>query len=400
MSALIGLALVGRAWILRVRLSAVGLAVGLALADAPLRMVTRWFGWGGADAQAGAHNALREAVQRPALLRFASPRERPKDSTMSLSLNSTARTAPASPVALNALNALKALAASTAALATPTPDNSRQPGDPALPARPVHLQRVSPDRASPIGARAPARQAGTRSVAAGAPHESPPEPAGDSAADASGDGTNQRKIKNPRVANRASAAVGVPRFKVASVQGASDIGAVGTFFHKMDNGRAVQVTDKRHFGDEELKQLVRTLGARAGGIDRLDLSSCSHLTDAGLSHIAKLPHLKSLDLSECRHITDAGLAHLAEMVELTELTLAGCIEITDAGLALLAAMRGMEELDISSCARLTSAMVEEVVAEMPSLRRLDATGCDQVSLPLIADRLVARDKPVRWADQS
>jgi formylglycine-generating enzyme required for sulfatase activity len=70
------------------------------------------------------------------------------------------------------------------------------------------------------------------------------------------------------------------------------------------------------------------------------------LTDTGVAHIARIPHLKRLDLVGARRITDAGLAHLSRLKQLSHLSLHGCEDITDAGLRHLEALPALEEVDL------------------------------------------------------
>ena len=67
-------------------------------------------------------------------------------------------------------------------------------------------------------------------------------------------------------------------------------------------------------------------------LEKLDLSRCDQITDAGLVHLKGLTNLEKLDLSYCYQLTDAGLAHLKGLTNLEKLDLSWC-DITDAGLA-------------------------------------------------------------------
>ena len=64
-------------------------------------------------------------------------------------------------------------------------------------------------------------------------------------------------------------------------------------------------------------------------LQRLDVSRCDKITDAGLQFLTGMP-LQHLNASDCS-ITDACLQHLASM-QLQHLNLVGCHDISYAGL--------------------------------------------------------------------
>lgn len=93
------------------------------------------------------------------------------------------------------------------------------------------------------------------------------------------------------------------------------------------------------FDDEALARFLRTYRDRIGGLDLRNTG----ITDAGLRHLAGLPHIEQLTLGNQdlhgfpgvtypqNKITDAGLVHLRGLKELGSLSLGG-LPITDAGL--------------------------------------------------------------------
>ena len=96
----------------------------------------------------------------------------------------------------------------------------------------------------------------------------------------------------------------------------------------------------KSFDDEALGRFVKTYGDRVWG---LDLSNTS-VTNAGLRHLAGLPHIEQLGLGNFgpgrvapgaalpqNKVTDSGLVHLKGLVRLRNLHLGG-LPITDAGL--------------------------------------------------------------------
>ena len=74
--------------------------------------------------------------------------------------------------------------------------------------------------------------------------------------------------------------------------------------------------------------------SRVENVTALDLSGSKALTDEGVRHLARLPHLKHLDLSGTA-VTDRGLAVLRELPALETISLSQT-RITDAGAANLA----------------------------------------------------------------
>jgi len=102
------------------------------------------------------------------------------------------------------------------------------------------------------------------------------------------------------------------------------------------------------FDDAALAGFVRTYGDRVWGLDLRNTG----ITDAGLRHLASLPHLQQLvigneDLSAfpsrtlpLNKITDAGLVHLKGLTTLMSLNLDG-LPVTDAGLDTLSGLPGL-----------------------------------------------------------
>ena len=79
----------------------------------------------------------------------------------------------------------------------------------------------------------------------------------------------------------------------------------------------------------------------------LNLSTCRHITDTGLLHVAQLTQLTTLDLSYCRMITNAGLIQVAHLTDLTTLKLGRCYSITDRGLEHIAQLTDLTGLDLA-----------------------------------------------------
>jgi hypothetical protein len=159
-----------------------------------------------------------------------------------------------------------------------------------------------------------------------------------------------------------------------------EIGGMAEFFDKSKNVRELLIEDPANFTDEMLEELVSMLGDRGPQIERLDLSGCRLLTDAGLAHLAGLTALQALDLSHCDSLTVLpSLDHLTKLqylvlsgcdsltavpnldhlTELQYLVLPRCTSLTE--LPSLDRLTALQSLDLSHCTRLT---------ELPSLVRL------------------------------
>ncbi|KAL0949370.1 hypothetical protein HGRIS_009439 [Hohenbuehelia grisea] len=105
----------------------------------------------------------------------------------------------------------------------------------------------------------------------------------------------------------------------------------------------------------------------------LDLSFCTHLSDAGIAGVvAHAPRLQSLGLSGCTLLTDASLETIARLgASLDMLSLAYVSNITDAGVVkVVRECLNLRCLDLSFCRNLTDMSVFEV-AGLVNLQRLN-----------------------------
>jgi F-box/leucine-rich repeat protein 14 len=115
-------------------------------------------------------------------------------------------------------------------------------------------------------------------------------------------------------------------------------------------------------------------------VNILNLKGCYQLTDEGLKHVAKLPHLTSLTLTGCRFealgqlvklssltslnlsncdITTVELMHVTQLMGLTSLNLSGCHQVTDKGLTHVAHLTNLITLHLGCCG-LTNAKIAEI----------------------------------------
>jgi len=74
------------------------------------------------------------------------------------------------------------------------------------------------------------------------------------------------------------------------------------------------------------------------------------ITDAGMDHVAKLPHLKKLNLFGCDNVTDAGLAKLKTLPSLTNLSVSRA-QVSLSGLNQLGALKHLTRLDVGNLRR-------------------------------------------------
>lgn len=122
-----------------------------------------------------------------------------------------------------------------------------------------------------------------------------------------------------------------------------------------------------------------------GGLEALDLSLCSHITDVGLMLLGSLINLTSLHLDGCEQIRGFGLSRLAPTLK--KLSLAGCHRLS--GKSLVQLPQSLEELSLDSCELILLADIQVLPATLQvlSLARLPHIGNEAAdflsSLPLL-----------------
>lgn len=145
---------------------------------------------------------------------------------------------------------------------------------------------------------------------------------------------------------------------------------------------------------------------RYTALEHLDLSSCSQVTDECLAVVAKHagPKLRSLklakvggftefgleaiakgcqqlvalDLTKCVHLTDAGVTALAKLPKLSTLNMLGCRLVTDDGLCALAAgCEGLKVLLLKLCIGVSDVGATAVASSCLQLHTLDLS-CTEV----------------------
>ncbi|HYN10477.1 MAG TPA: hypothetical protein VES67_24020 [Vicinamibacterales bacterium] len=118
---------------------------------------------------------------------------------------------------------------------------------------------------------------------------------------------------------------------------------------------------------------------RHEGITALDLSGSRAVTDEGVRHLARLPHLTDLDLGATA-ITDRGLEVLRELPALERLSL-GMTQITDEGAAHFAHCNELRDLNLTWTASGDGAL--KALAGKPKLSRLAIGNLTDAGIPLL-----------------
>ena len=119
-------------------------------------------------------------------------------------------------------------------------------------------------------------------------------------------------------------------------------------------------------------------------ITRINFGGTKQMSDAGLAHLARLPHLQELDLSDYPggRITDRGLDVLRHLPELRRLQMCWQGGITDAGVANLRFCHHLESVDLLGTHTGDGAIA--ALAGKRSLRRLKTgRGVTDAALPLL-----------------
>jgi hypothetical protein len=117
------------------------------------------------------------------------------------------------------------------------------------------------------------------------------------------------------------------------------------------------------------------------------------ITDRGLAKLSevKLPKLEYLHLGYCSHITNAGLAHVAKIKSVRWLSLCGSSQISDDGLQNLVGMKKLSALDLRHCDGITDRGLE-TLQEMTNLREIMLGGCKNLTPGAIAALKIALPK--------
>ena len=166
------------------------------------------------------------------------------------------------------------------------------------------------------------------------------------------------------------------------------------------NIRHLQATHLGMVGDDG----VRLLARKCLLLREIDLSYCLRITPACIPALRKLRALGTLGLSSCHGLFDSsrdnkvsGVAprrersdlDAAEFYNLSRLELAEQPALNDIALRAVAERNSktLAFLNVSRCRRITAGGVEGALKVLPSLKRIDLTGCDLIQTSDI-DRFV------------
>lgn len=136
--------------------------------------------------------------------------------------------------------------------------------------------------------------------------------------------------------------------------------------------------------DEAFSELTTS-----GGIHTAELFRCWRLTDRGLSLFVKRngSALRKLELSGCTHITDATLRAIGRFsTDLAELDLTRCLEISDVGINHIVGLSHLEVLLLYADAQL-SRSAYQAIGQLPVLRKLDLCGHENLDTESLMDIL-------------
>jgi hypothetical protein len=125
------------------------------------------------------------------------------------------------------------------------------------------------------------------------------------------------------------------------------------------------VSDPVRFSDRGLATLA-TLDLPK--LDTVIFGHCTNITDASLTYIIKLRHVKWLGLIACPRITDSGLQTLTTMSNLMGLDLRGCTNITDKGLEYLAAKNNWQQIEFGGCQQVSLQAVANLQQRFPNAK--------------------------------
>ncbi|KAK3536130.1 hypothetical protein QTP70_031023, partial [Hemibagrus guttatus] len=118
------------------------------------------------------------------------------------------------------------------------------------------------------------------------------------------------------------------------------------------------------------------------GLQELDLSGCSNLTDVSMTQVLQFPVLQRLSLAMLPEISDEGVASVVLHCPcLTSLALSGCSRLTDAGLArALPRLHRLQRLQLAYCNGITDRSLSLIVQHCKRLRTLDISMCRDITV--------------------
>lgn len=109
------------------------------------------------------------------------------------------------------------------------------------------------------------------------------------------------------------------------------------------------------------------------GIETLDLSYASKISDIGLQHLQRLKNLKVLKLHYCHGIRDHGLEYVAQCHNLTHLDI-GLTRLSSKGFEKLHGLQNLYHLDIRGCVLGSTVLGLASLCKIRSLKSLSLSG--------------------------
>ncbi|XP_051548152.1 F-box/LRR-repeat protein 20-like isoform X2 [Myxocyprinus asiaticus] len=146
--------------------------------------------------------------------------------------------------------------------------------------------------------------------------------------------------------------------------------------------------------DEDLGAFKEQEGASLlalRGLQELDLSACSKLTDTSITQVLRFPELRHLSLSMLPEISDESLVSVAyHCCSLTSLALSHCPQISDQGMArALPLLHRLQHLYLACCDAITNETLSIISLHCDRLRTLDVSMCKDITVHQV-DHLQSR----------
>ncbi|XP_051740736.1 F-box/LRR-repeat protein 14 isoform X2 [Ctenopharyngodon idella] len=141
--------------------------------------------------------------------------------------------------------------------------------------------------------------------------------------------------------------------------------------------RLVTDEDLGAFRDQEGASLLALRG-----LQELDLSACSKLTDTSITQVLRFPDLQRLSLSMLPEISDESLVSVAlHCRNLTSLALNLCPQISDQGMArALPLLHRLQHLFLACCDGVTNETLSIIALHCDRLRTLDVSMCKDITV--------------------
>lgn len=133
------------------------------------------------------------------------------------------------------------------------------------------------------------------------------------------------------------------------------------------DGGYTDLTGIKHFSN-----LVNVNCAYNGGIESLDLSGLTSLTNLD---VTGLTSLKTLNISGCINLTDENIIGLDTCTELTTLNVSGCVNLAELNVN---SNTKLQTVDLSNCSAITSFTMADQTKAYSYFSSIDLTGCSKL----------------------